>query len=135
MEYNTDDFDGHCCFEWRQGVKHDCSKIMELTLKDGLLQNGRKETVCIEDDIVFPLVKSSMFKAPVISSFSKYVIVTQRKAREETASLEQKLPQTWAYLSRNKELFEKRKVPFTVVHRRSQCLAWAVIRIQNTRLV
>ncbi len=109
MEHNTEDFDGHCCFEWRQGVKHDCSKVMELTLKDGLLQNGRKETVCIEDDIVFPLVKSSMFKAPVISSFSKYVIVTQRKAREETASLEQKLPQTWNYLNSNKELFEKRK--------------------------
>ena len=28
----TENFDGRCCFEWRQGVKHDCSKIMELTM-------------------------------------------------------------------------------------------------------
>ena len=26
-----DDFNGISCFEWRQGVKHDCSKVMELT--------------------------------------------------------------------------------------------------------
>ena len=109
MEHNAENFDGRCCFEWRQGVKHDCSRVMELTLKEGILQNGLKETVCIEDDIVFPLVKSSMFKTPVISSFSKYVIVTQKKAREDTAFLEHRLPKTWDYLSRNRGLFENRK--------------------------
>ncbi len=109
MDCNAENFDGRCCFEWRQGVKHDCSKVMELTLKDEVLQNGLKETVCIEDDIVFPLVKSSMFKTPVIRSFSKYVIVTQKKAREDTAFLEHRLPKTWAYLSRNTGLFESRK--------------------------
>lgn len=72
-------FDGRCCFEWRQGVKHDCSKVMELTMQNGTLQNGKKDEVQIEDDIVFPLIKSSMFKSPVIHSFSKFVIVTQKK--------------------------------------------------------
>lgn len=84
LDAETENFDGRCCFEWRQGVKHDCSKVMELTMQNGTLQNGQKETVQIEDDIVFPLIKSSMFKAPIIHSFSKYVIVTQKKAREET---------------------------------------------------
>ena len=109
LDAETENFDGHCCFEWRQGVKHDCSKVMELTVRNGKLQNSQKETVQIEDDIVFPLIKSSMFKAPVIHSFSKYVIVTQKKAREETRHLAQELPKTWEYLSNNIELFENRK--------------------------
>lgn len=109
LDTDTENFDGRCCFEWRQGVKHDCSKIMELTLRNGTLQNKQKEEVQIEDDIVFPLIKSSMFKAPVIHSFSKFVIVTQKKAREDTEHLEQEVPKTWEYLKDNIELFEKRK--------------------------
>lgn len=106
---DTENFDGRCCFEWRQGVKHDCSKIMELTLQNGILQNGHKEVVQIEDNIVFPLIKSSMFKAPVIHNFSKYVIVTQKRTHEETKRLEQEVPKTWEYLSDNAELFKNRK--------------------------
>ena len=109
LDSGADNFDGRCCFEWRQGIKHDCSKIMELTLQDGKLQNGQKQTVCIEDDIVFPLIKSSMFKAPIIHNFSKYVIVTQRKAREETDHLRYDVPKTWEYLNDNIELFKGRK--------------------------
>ena len=109
LDSDTENFDGHCCFEWRQGVKHDCSKVMELTVRNGILQNGRKETVYIEDDIVFPLIKSSMFKAPIIHNFSKYVIVTQKKVREETEHLKNDVPKTWEYLNNNIKLFENRK--------------------------
>ncbi len=109
LDDSADNFDGKCQFEWRQGVKHDCSTVMELTLKDGLFQNGRKELVDLEMDIVFPLIKSSMFKAPVIHSFSRYVIVTQKKAREETAHLKNEVPKTWNYLNDNIELFNNRK--------------------------
>lgn len=109
LDIDTENFDGRCCFKWRQGVKHDCSKVMELTMRNGALQNGQKETVHIEDDIVFPLIKSSMFKSPIIHSFSKYVIVTQKKAREETKHLEQDVPKTWEYLIDNVEFFESRK--------------------------
>lgn len=105
----TDSFEGRCCFDWRQGVKHDCSKVMELTMSDGMFYNGLKEMVQIEDGTVFPLVKSSMFKAPIIHHFSKYVIVTQRKVHEETRHLERETPKTWQYLCRNIHLFEKRK--------------------------
>ena len=104
-----ENLDGHCCFEWRQGVKHDCSKVMELTLYNGFLQNGRKERVEIESNYVYPLVKSSMFKTPVIHNFNKFVIVTQRKAREETKHLECDAPKTWEYLNRNMEYFNNRK--------------------------
>lgn len=105
----AENFDGRCGFEWRQGVKHDCSKVMELTLQNGTLQNGYKEEVQIEDDIVFPLIKSSMFKAPIIHSFSKFVIVTQKKVREETGHLKQEVPKTWEYLINNIKQFENRK--------------------------
>ena len=106
---DTDNFDGHCCFEWRQGVKHDCSQVMELTMQNGILLNGQKKKEQIENDILFPLMKSSMFKEPIIHNFSKYVIVTQRKAREETNYLEYKVPKTWKYLNDNIELFKRRK--------------------------
>lgn len=109
LDVKTENFSGHSCFEWRQGIKHDCSKIMELTICNDILQNGLKENVQIEDTIVFPLIKSSMFKAPVIHSFSKYVIVTQKKIREETRHLEQEVPKTWKYLNDHITLFENRK--------------------------
>ena len=109
LDATVDDFEGQCCFEWRQGVKHDCSKIMELTLENASFVNGNHEKVEIETDIVFPLVKSSMFKKPVIHDFSKYVIVTQRSPREETRYLETSLKKTWDYLNKNKEVFDSRK--------------------------
>lgn len=109
LEGQSDNFNGYCCFEWRQGVKHDCSKIMELSVKDGIFKNGFQESVLIEDTIVYPLIKSSMFKAPIIHNFSKYVIVTQKKIREDTEHLKNDVPKTWEYLSNNEEKFKRRK--------------------------
>ena len=82
---------------------------MELTLQNNTLQNGKKEVIQIEEDLVFPLIKSSMFKTPVIHSFSKFVIVTQKRIREETKHLEQEVPKTWKYLNDNIAAFKNRK--------------------------
>lgn len=109
LNIDTENFDGQCCFEWRQGIKHDCAKIMELTLRDGILKNGKEEIIQIENDIVFPLIKSSMFKKPIIHDFSKFVIVTQKKVRESTEHLEQEVPKTWKYLNDNIQFFKNRK--------------------------
>ena len=105
----ADDFSGNCCFEWRQGVKHDCSKIMELSLKGSSFVNGFKEPVEIEGEYVFPLMKSSMFKSPVVNNFSKHVIVTQKRIREDTSHIKTDAPKTWAYLTSHKGYFSKRK--------------------------
>lgn len=105
----VDDFSGNCCFEWRQGVKHDCSKVMELSLDGTSFINGLKEYVDIEQKYVFPLIKSSMFKSPIISDSGKYVIVTQKKVREDTSHIAIDSPKTWAYLTSHKEHFSKRK--------------------------
>ena len=103
------DFDGVCGFAWHQGLKHDCSKIMELTEKDGVLYNGNGDAVEIERSMVFPLVKSSMLKEPVMSRFSKYVLVTQKKLGDETRIIEYDAPNTWKYLTDHAHYFEKRK--------------------------
>ena len=45
--------------KWRSGIKHDCSKVMELVEKNGCLYNGLGKKVEIEEDYVFPLLKGS----------------------------------------------------------------------------
>lgn len=109
LTVESEDFDGQCCFDWRQGVKHDCSKIMELVCQDNKFKNGLGELVDIEKDIVFPLVKSSNFKSPIINEFSKFVIVTQKRVREDTGYIQHNYPKTWNYLNNNIEFFNKRK--------------------------
>ncbi len=106
---DVDDFSGKCCFEWRQGIKHDCSKVMELTFQGSALINGLGEKVDIEDKYIYPLIKSSMFKLPIVQRLNKYVIVTQKKIREDTSHIEIDAPKTWDYLMSHKEFFSDRK--------------------------
>ena len=105
----TFDFDGNSQFEWRQGVKHDNSKIMELNIVDGQLYNGLQEKVDIENDLIFPLIKSSMIKKPIIIDSEKRVIVTQKFVKENTEYIKLNFPKTWKYLNKHVESFEKRK--------------------------
>ncbi|MGX8711701.1 MAG: methyltransferase [bacterium] len=103
--------DGTCQLEWRQGVKHDCASVMELRNRNGSsFENKKKEVIELEDVLVFPLMKSSSFKKPIIADeFDKFVIVTQKKARDDTSYIQEIAPKTWTYLNQNKELFDKRK--------------------------
>lgn len=107
----VENFEGECELEWRQGVKHDCSKIMELKkISNGTYINGNKEVIDLENKFIFPLMKSSFFKFPIIKDdFKKYVIVTQRKARQETKHIKYQAIKTWNYLCNNQDLFDKRK--------------------------
>jgi hypothetical protein len=85
-------------YVWRSGVKHDCSKIMELTkVSDGVFSNGLGEKVSLERDIVFPLLKSSDV-AKGRCETDRYMIVTQREIGEDTAPLAARTPRTWKYL-------------------------------------
>lgn len=110
------DLEGTCQLVWRSGIKHDCSKIMELNLKDGKLINKQKTVVDIERDLVFPLVKSSAFKKPILTDFTKFVIVTQTRPRQDTTYIQYSYPQTWEYLNDNMDYFSKRK---SVIYRNS----------------
>lgn len=105
----TDDLDGKCQMIWRQGVKHDCSKIMELDYEKSGFINKNKEQVQIENTLIFPLVKSSHFKKPIIHEFSKAVIVTQRTPKQDTSYIKKELPLTWKYLTEHIDYFNNRK--------------------------
>lgn len=106
---NKIDFEGESTFEWRQGIKHDCSSVMELSMHDGLLCNKIGEHVCIEGLYVYPLLKSSSIKSPLINIFEKYVIVTQTKTNQDTSTIQSDAPKTWTYLQEHKSYFDKRK--------------------------
>jgi len=102
-------FDGKSPETWRQGIKHDCSKVMELVYEDGVFHNGFNETVDIENALVFPLLKSSDLKEPVVEMVRKFVLVPQKFIGQETGFIQRDYPKTAAYLNKHKELFERRK--------------------------
>lgn len=102
-------FDGICPFVWRQGIKHDCSKVMELEKIDNHFRNALGEEFELEEDLIYGLLKSSDLKGNKIEKSRKYTIVTQQKVGQETQSVLEKLPKTRSYLESHKEYFLKRK--------------------------
>lgn len=97
-------------FCWRSGVKHDCAKIMELTRDEaGRFRNGLHETVDIEPDLLFPMMKSSDVANSRIGTAARYMIVPQRYVGEETRKIASLYPKTWEYLQKHLPAFEKRK--------------------------
>jgi 16S rRNA A1518/A1519 N6-dimethyltransferase RsmA/KsgA/DIM1 with predicted DNA glycosylase/AP lyase activity len=107
------DIDGECPFEWRQGVKHDCSSVMELTCKNGRLINKNNEEVSIENTLIYPLLKSSNLKVPIVKTSSKYIIITQQRIKQDTDYIKTEAPKTWEYLNRNRSILTREKVQFT----------------------
>ncbi|MHA1999976.1 MAG: methyltransferase [Promethearchaeota archaeon] len=103
-------YDGTCQFEWRQGLKHDLTKIMVLK-KDGIKHvNGFKESLRLEADLLYPFLKSSDLKNNCILESSRYhVIVPQQKVGQPTGYIKERYPNLWAYLASHLDLFHKRK--------------------------
>lgn len=94
---------------WRSGVKHDCSKVMEFRQEDGVLLNGFNERADIEEDFLFPLLKSSDLSKERVPDPRRWMIVTQRRVGEDTTKIQEKAPKTWKYLSRYEALLDGRK--------------------------
>jgi len=105
----TNSIDGKCHFVWRQGVKHDASKIMEFDKLNEHFINKNKEDVIIENDLVFCLLKSSDLKGNVVDSSRKYTIITQKKIGQDTQYIKEQFPKTYHYLFDNIQYFNKRK--------------------------
>lgn len=102
-------YDSCSGYTWRSGIKHDCSAVLELTLSDGVYRNGFGETVDIEDDMIYPLLKSSDINRFKENGFRKYIIVTQRRTGEDTSVLKYTHPLTYSYLTRYEAAFAGRK--------------------------
>ena len=104
------EFDNISPLTWRSGVKHDSSKIFELSIdKEGNLVNGFKETVDVEETLIYSLLKSSdLDKSTIPNTTRKKVIITQTKTGMDTSYIEDLSPKLWAYLNKYKEQLDKR---------------------------
>lgn len=112
--------DGVSQIEWRQGVKHDASAIMELAIDGPRLVNRLGETIDVEDAWVFPLLKSSDVANGRMEA-RKAVLITQKHPGDDTRKLRDKAPRLWSYLERHRDVFEGRgssiyqnKAPFSI---------------------
>jgi hypothetical protein len=106
---HTKEIDGECPFVWRQGLKHDCSTVMELNKVNGHYVNGLNEEIKLEDGLVYGILKSSDLKNTVISQTRKFTIVTQKKVGQETKYIKSEYPKTYEYLTSHESSFNARK--------------------------
>jgi len=106
---HSNDIDGICPFEWRQGIKHDLSSYMEFERVNGHFINGLQQEIFLEEDLVYGILKSSDLKQDVIDKTRKFTIITQKKIGQDTAFIKKELPKTYNYLHKNKLQFDLRK--------------------------
>ncbi|WP_446009929.1 N-6 DNA methylase [Candidatus Electrothrix sp.] len=111
---NIDDYkkysriEGSSSYTWRSGIKHDAAKVMELTIKEGKLINGFHETVAIEDNYLYPLLKSSDLGNNRAEP-RKFLLVTQQAPSDSTGKIRENAPETWAYLEKYSSILDGRK--------------------------
>jgi hypothetical protein len=106
---HTYKIDGICPFVWRQGLKHDCTSVMELEKISGGYRNALKEEFPLEPELVYGLLKSSDLKNTVADSPRRFTIVTQQNIGQETNSIKHAYPETYQYLFQHKTYFDARK--------------------------
>lgn len=106
---------------WRSGIKHDCASVMELLQESGQFRNRLGEYVEIEDQYLYPMLKSADLANGTIDHPRRWMIVPQNEVFEDTAIIKQFAPKTWDYLSSHRQYFMKRassiykdKPPFSV---------------------
>ncbi len=96
-------------YTWRSGVKHDCSKIMELEPLGDNYRNGFGEIIKCENDYIYPLLKSSDVGNGRITSYRKVVLVTQETISGDTSQIKKSAPNTWKYLIEHRKYFDGRR--------------------------
>ena len=95
-------------YKWRSGIKHDASKVMELSKNNEFYVNGFEEQIEMEDEYIYPLLKSSDLANHQLTP-RKYVIITQKNIGEATKTLQEHAPKTWRYLERYSAILSNRK--------------------------
>jgi hypothetical protein len=101
--------EGEFPFQWRQGVKHDLAKVMELQRGVTGWYNGHGERVEIEADWIYPLLKCTDLFHGKVGLSHKSVVIPQHHPGEDTHLLQHRAPHLWQYLTDHRALFEARK--------------------------
>jgi hypothetical protein len=102
---------GKSMLNWRQGIKHDCSAVMELSIDDaGLFCNklGKKYAFRI-GEFIFPLIKSSDIKTFETNTPRKYVIIPQKHINADTERIKEQDSNIWKYLEEHEPYLSTRK--------------------------
>ncbi len=94
---------------WRSGIKHDCSKVMQFVPEGSKYRNGLGKLVGLEDEYLYPMLKSSDL-ANSVSPRPRYdMLVPQRFIGEQTENIRHDAPHTWEYLVEHGELLDQRQ--------------------------
>ncbi len=99
---------GQSLYQWRSGVKHDCSKVMELRRESNGFRNGLGELVQLERDYVFPMLKSSELAGGRVAAPVRWMIVPQQRIGGDTKEIQYLAPNTWRYLVKHGEALDRR---------------------------
>ncbi|HEX8639048.1 MAG TPA: N-6 DNA methylase [Pyrinomonadaceae bacterium] len=98
---------GGSSVKWRSGIKHDCSKVMELRKADDKYKNNLGEIVELEADFVYPMLKSSDVANGNLKP-RRWMLVTQKIVKDDTLNISETAPKTWNYLLSHAEFLDKR---------------------------
>jgi hypothetical protein len=94
--------------QWRSGVKHDCSKVMELVCDGDAFLNGYGERVELEPDYLYPMLKSSEVANGRTGRPKRWMLVPQRSVGQDTAVIAKRAPKTWDYLRNHGDALDRR---------------------------
>src|SRR5262249_18449290 len=90
------------------GIKHDCSKVMELRREGDRYRNGLNELIDLEGDYVYPMLKSSEITSGRSREPTRWMLVTQRAVGDETSVIGALAEKTWKYLLSQGDRLDRR---------------------------
>jgi hypothetical protein len=93
---------------WRSGIKHDCAKVMEFQKVGNWFVNGLGETVELEEEYLYPMLKSSDLASGTATVGARWMLVTQRAVGDDTHHIADDAPRVWQYLQRHAERLDRR---------------------------
>lgn len=101
------DLDGLEYRKWRSGVKHDAVQVMEFTRDNGSFVNGLGERYELEEDYIFPLLKSSDLANGRLRP-KRFILMTQHRVADLTDEIQRNAPKTWRYLVNHAKQLDNR---------------------------
>ena len=94
---------------WRSGIKHDVSRVVELSEVDGQIQKQDGTVIRIERGALFPLAKGADVANNRTECENRRLLVTQRSLNEGSDQIASDFPLAYRYLVNHLAEFESRK--------------------------
>ena len=95
-------------YKWRSGIKHDCTQVMEFRKESNRYRNGCGELIDLEDDYLYPMLKSSDVANRCDLQPTRWMLVPQQIAGENTRQIRELAPKTWQYLQMHAQSLDRR---------------------------